>query len=219
MAHLACELRRGYVVGMKISAIIVLCCVLMCACGSRADSTSSPSRSEGDNAPSVLFDEKSGWATDYIVLIDPTFDDASVYNAQMALMEWAAAVPVHFSIWVGGCDHAATGQICIHNGKTEFPDGGGPDENPNILGFTYWASTSADVYIYYEDGLYGGLQLLTFLHEIGHANCAGHHNGPYIMNPLLPPPGNVDALTPDDANQWFACRGLPTIPEEGGLLQ
>lgn len=178
---------------------------------------------EGDNASLSTFDPKDGWATSYMVLIDPTFGSQDQEVLIQAIGVWQAAVPVQFSVWMSACTTAAPGQICIHNGA-DYADGGGPGENiPNIWGYTQWTTDHADIYMYLTYSSYWGTSNIpdgfweTTLHEMGHAQGLVHHTGYYVMDPC----GNCGpmpfTLTADDANQWLSLRGYPTLPEDAGL--
>jgi hypothetical protein len=147
-----------------------------------------------DNQAYSTFDDKNGWATDYMVLIDPTLQPDDQSTLLFALSDWASAVSVHFSTWVSVCDKAVAGQICIHSGA-DFPPGTGPGEAPGITGYTY----------------------NTALHELGHAMGLVHHTGPYIMNPCVNCSGVPSQLTADDADQWLMLRGYPLLPANASL--
>lgn len=176
-----------------------------------------------DSVPLSTFSPENGWATDYMVLIDPTFGSQDQEVIIQALGVWMSAVPVRFSIWVSPCDTSASGQICIHNGA-DWTDGGGPGQDiANVLGYTAWSNDQADVYIYCTYSTYWGTDDIpdafweVVLHEVGHAQGLIHHTGYYVMDPCANCGPMPFTLTADDANQWLTLRGFPTIPEDAGL--
>lgn len=172
-----------------------------------------------NNLPSNTFDEKGGWATDYVVLIDPQFPAADTENLVSALQAWEDNVPVRFTTWIAVCDKAGAGQICIHNGVSLDPTTrpGGP--NTSLTGWTGWTQTSADVYMYVSTAgtvtSHPNVFWSTAEHELGHAQGLVHHPGNVVMNACVN--CGETGIVADDANQWLTLRGYPTIPETAKL--
>ena len=208
---------------MRSILITSLLCITGCAVSSAPTPFDTSSTIDAGNS----FDEKNGYATDYIILIDPTFATDDLNNITSAIQDWSMAVPVKFTIWLATCNAAQPGQICIHNYQNipidqrpcdDAVDAGGT----MYLGCTAFYKTYADTYLYLSTAQTQNTNPNSFwftaLHELGHAQGLLHHNGPYLMNPCGVC-GGATNITADDANQWLTLRGYNSIPEDAGLIQ